>query len=499
LTVAIGGGGGGGEIRMATAAKVQAMDTSRSSSRNNSTTMAGDQYKAHSKNQYAAHDGCHDLLVECAKRLRARMLQEKASSASSSHTSPDPPSSPPRRRWQMADLGSADGSNAMMTMRKAVDIIKVPLQQEKVHHLAAAPPPCLHLTFEEHPASDEALLRRTLQDHNAWFKKHDITHSVLMKSFYEALFPPSSMDLFLSYICLHWLDTSSTTTTSDDRGTAAAGNNLLRDWKRGIIPRRSCTSTVRGGNAPDEHDEIDLDDDVLTKFVYMNETTAPTALQEKFRLELAHVHLARFFALRARELRPRGEGLVMMVSRPHDWICPATAATTATGGSASTADAGADAGAGVPSPLWTGMQQCVEQGLLRKEVLQRTLVPYYLRTPQDVLEALDLARTLPMASSDNDDGDDKATIYPGSWLELVDMRHYPVHLSGGGEGIFELVWAIHKSSIVAAGPTEAELEAIRLQVKKVFCDSCATSSQNGGGEQQTVFYLACVVRRREDT
>jgi hypothetical protein len=474
--------------------------------------MAGDQYKAHSKHQYAAHDGCYDLLVGCVKRLQSRMLQEEASSSSMS----GPLSS---RRWQIADLGSADGSNAMITMRKAIDIIKIQKEDDddknfdtgSCHHLCL--PARLHLTFGEHPASDEELLRKTCNDHNAWFQEHDITHSVLMKSFYESLFPPSSVDLFLSYICLHWLDTSTTGVTSDGgTATTTMAGNVLHDWKRGKIPSCVSSSIRNSGITDDEHDDgnddDDDDDEVLTKFVYMNEMTTPKALQEKFRLELARVHLARFLALRARELRPGGEAIVMMVSRPHDWIrCPA--ATIPVSSSSCTTNNDCDdaySGAGhIPSPLLTGMQQCVEQGLLRKEVVQRTLVPYYLRTTQDVVEALDLARTFPI--SEDNDNDDKV-IYPGSWLELVEMRHYPVNLSGGVEGNFELMWAIHKSSIVAAGPTEAELESIRQRVKKVYCDSLGTksssssssssslSSQKGG---ETVFYLACVVRRREDT
>jgi hypothetical protein len=35
------------------------------------------------------------------------------------------------------------------------------------------------------------------------------------------------------------------------------------------------------------------------------------------------------------------------------------------------------------------MQRCVEQGLLREEVLRRTIVPYFLRTVEDIKEAFD--------------------------------------------------------------------------------------------------------------
>ena len=59
----------------------------------------------------------------------------------------------------------------------------------------------LHVTFEEHPASDEKKLRTTLDHHHDWFKRNDITRTITMRSFYEPLFQPESIDFLMSYIC----------------------------------------------------------------------------------------------------------------------------------------------------------------------------------------------------------------------------------------------------------------------------------------------------------
>ena len=56
------------------------------------------------------------------------------------------------------------------------------------------------MTYEEHPSSNKERLRHTLDMHDDWF------NDILMKSFYQPLFPKESIDFMMSYICLHWLD-----------------------------------------------------------------------------------------------------------------------------------------------------------------------------------------------------------------------------------------------------------------------------------------------------
>lgn len=135
----------------------------------------------------------------------------------------------------------------------------------------------LRLTFEEHPSSDKDALEQVLNSCNDWFMQNDIKHSILMKSFYKPLFEPESLDLMLSYICLHW--------------HAPDG---IADWK---LLHRDSTE--------------------LCNFTLINEATNPQPLAELWRRKLANVHLASFFARRAMELRPGAEALVVMVGHPH--------------------------------------------------------------------------------------------------------------------------------------------------------------------------------------
>jgi hypothetical protein len=185
------------------------------------------EYQEHSTHQFSAHDGCADMLTSCIERLAKRIDFQD------SHN--------PGKRWQIADLGSADGTNTVRTLQSAI------------HHLRT----CrggeitpLSVTFEEHPSSDKDALNQVLNGCNDWFVQNDITRSILMKSFYEPLFEPESLDMMLSYICLHWLDT-----THAPDGVA--------DWKF-----------------------LHTDSAELCNFTFINETTAPKSLAELWRRKL---------------------------------------------------------------------------------------------------------------------------------------------------------------------------------------------------------------------
>lgn len=114
--------------------------------------------------------------------------------------------------------------------------------------------------------------------------------------FYEPLFEDNSVDFCMSYICLHWLD-STDTRTSDG----------IRNWKRMHLEHA-------GSN---EERNCNLDN-----FLQVNERTAPQELKDLWKEKLADRHLARFLTLRARELKPSAELLVVMVSDPHEYWKP---------------------------------------------------------------------------------------------------------------------------------------------------------------------------------
>jgi hypothetical protein len=365
------------------------------------------EYKEHSSHQFSAHDGCADMLTSCIERLAKRIdFQE-------SHNP---------KRWHIADLGSADGTNTMGTLQSAVHELRTFRGGETTP---------LHVTFEDHPSSDKDALEQVLNGCNDWFVQNDITRSILMKSFYKPLFEPESLDLMLSYICLHWMDTTD-------------APNGVADWK--LLHRDSAE---------------------LCDFTFINEATAPKPLTELWRRELANVHLARFFALRAMELRPGAEALVVVVGHPHQFVVPPD---------------------GKASPMTQAMQRCVEQGVLREQILRRTIVPYFLRTVEDIKEAFDLSSAMQKIETA---GTDEACT--GSFLELVDVRSYST-VTGGGqatlEGPFELFWSIHSGAVKSAGATQAELKCVKQETRRVFDETY--DPQNGIPST----FLACVVRRR---
>merc|ERR1712194_650280 len=84
-----------------------------------------------------------------------------------------------------------------------------------------------------------------------------------------------------------------------------------------------------------------------------------------------------------------------MVSDPHEYITPEQSRS-------------------YESPLWNAMKRCVDAGSLRRKVLEDTILPYYLRTPRDVRDALALAQEL-------ESEDRMAPIHA---LEIVEIRQY---------------------------------------------------------------------------
>ena len=69
-----------------------------------------DSYKETSGNQYSAHQGCQDMLLGCAKRLKERGHQNNNPSSATT-------------QWKIADLGSADGSNSIRTIEIFLDAL----------------------------------------------------------------------------------------------------------------------------------------------------------------------------------------------------------------------------------------------------------------------------------------------------------------------------------------------------------------------------------------
>lgn len=351
--------------------------------------MELDSYAVTSKNQYAAHANTRSQLSSAMERLANRSNLEDQHNLLSGL---------PRRRRHIVDLGSADGTSSMKTLRFAIETLNQFLDDDE--------PLPLHVTFEEHPASNETKLQDTVAQSNSWMNKYDVTHNLLMKSFYEPLFEAESIDFFMSYICLHWLDASTTTSK----------------WKNLGMDKLSTQ----------EQNEL------LQRFVMINETSAPDAVRDTWRTTLAQNHLANFLTLRSQEMRTGAEALLVMVGHPHEYITPKD---------------------GGPSPLTRAMKNCVDRGQLRESVLGRTIVPYFCRTVEDVKAAFDLA----------------ATNEAGGLLELLECQSFETITIGEEEedalgGAFDLFWSIHSSSVESAEPTTSELACIKEETRRTFDD-----------------------------
>ena len=381
--------------------------------------MELDAYARTSKNQYAAHEKTRHLLQSSMERLARRCHFEDQGSCMDGS---------PRRRRHIVDLGSADGTSSMATLQFAVASLNQATDGD-------VPIP-IHVTFEEHPESDEKKLRTTLDQHDGWFKRNDITRAIMMRSFYEPLFQPESIDFLMSYICLHWLDSSA----PDDIAT----------WKRLGI----------------DNDQEDL----LLKFTKVNESSAPENVREQWRTELAHRHLAKFLALRAKELRPGAEAILVMVGQPHRFVTPED---------------------GGPGPLTRAMTRCITRGDMREDILRRTIVPYFLRTEEDARAAFELAANIEVSSS-TDTGQSST---PGALLELIDCHSFETITAGSDDddvigGAFDLFWSIHSNSVISSGATADELNILEKETKEVFYEIYDAEE----GISST--FVALVVRKR---
>lgn len=394
-------------------------------------TMKADSYQEHSIHQYEAHLGCQDYLEGALERLSRRIQLEDQFLLLEDERN--------RRRRHLVDLGSADGSNSIQTLRMAVQTLHKSINDgsgtnDKVPLLT---------TFNEHPASNQRVLETTLSRNREWFQNSNVRYDILMKSFYEPLFDKESVDLLLCYICLHWLDTNDT-------------ENPVSEWKQWWPLNNNQQAT-------------------LSDFVFMNEATVPGELVQKWREALAKKHLAKFLALRSRELRPGAEAILMMVGQPNQYVCPSRNSVSA---------------------LTLAMQNCVDKGTLRKTILEKTLIPYYVRTVEDLKEAFVMAAEMEVPLQGNAAGDDETTStqderFPGALLKLVDAKTYTVNVGQGSiDGTFEMFWSIHRGSVLGAGATKTELESVRKETKTMF--RMLYDPQDG----VNVTYLACLIRRR---
>ena len=144
--------------------------------KNKGATMNNKLYNEAATGQLSSHD----ITKKALKESLARVLKSTSGSKL-------------QKPLRIADLGCAGGVNAIHLLRYVESIL-----HENGQHLLP-----IEYYFEELPTSDFNELIRTIHSSNLSDQFYPM---VIGKSFYEKLFPPSTIDVFLSYITLHWIN-----------------------------------------------------------------------------------------------------------------------------------------------------------------------------------------------------------------------------------------------------------------------------------------------------
>ena len=157
--------------------------------------------------------------------------------------------------------------------------------------------------------------------------------------------------------------------------------------------------------------------------------------------------------------------MLVMVGHPHGFLTPKD---------------------GGPSPLTRAMARCIDRGDVRKDILLRTTIPYFLRTEEDARTAFDSAADIEICT--------ESPSKPGALLELVDCHSFETTTADSDDdvigGAFDLFWSIHSNSIICSGATNEELIKVKEETRRVF-DELYTAKE---GISST--FVALVVRKR---
>ena len=148
-----------------------------SNTSNTGATMNNKLYNEAATGQLSSHE----ITKKALKDSLTRVLQYNLNGKS-------------QKPLRITDLGSAGGVNAIQLLKFVENI----LHENGERHRP------IEYYFEDLPTSDFNELVGTIHNSNLSDQFYPM---IIGKSFYEKLFPPSSVDLCLSYITLHWLNT----------------------------------------------------------------------------------------------------------------------------------------------------------------------------------------------------------------------------------------------------------------------------------------------------
>eukprot|EP00405_Crypthecodinium_cohnii_P020110 CAMPEP_0206483032 /NCGR_PEP_ID=MMETSP0324_2-20121206/39193_1 /ASSEMBLY_ACC=CAM_ASM_000836 /TAXON_ID=2866 /ORGANISM="Crypthecodinium cohnii, Strain Seligo" /LENGTH=430 /DNA_ID=CAMNT_0053961023 /DNA_START=97 /DNA_END=1389 /DNA_ORIENTATION=+ len=321
---------------------------------------------------------------------------------------------------RICDLGSAGGVNSVTLMRFVLDELRQRLGEKRA----------ISLAFEELPSSDfNTLIQAVTKYQDSLWAPNNVSTMFVARSFYEPLFLNNTLDLALTYITLHWMREA----PGKELPNSAACN---KSW------------TIAG------------------------ETGMPRELYAAWKAA-SKEDLTTFLELRAQELKDNAEGLFVMVGGDEwfQWGYGTNLAESKKHGEEVNAEVvlpesiqnssraldlvPAENRSALKTSIFTAaIQRAVDRKEVSPSVLEKAYVPYFLRTKDDVIQALNAANDRSGASE--------------GVLELVELKNSPVVIGAMGneteddDSAAELGWSIHSHAIQAtSGASEKDMECIK--------------------------------------
>eukprot|EP00405_Crypthecodinium_cohnii_P023586 CAMPEP_0206476816 /NCGR_PEP_ID=MMETSP0324_2-20121206/34962_1 /ASSEMBLY_ACC=CAM_ASM_000836 /TAXON_ID=2866 /ORGANISM="Crypthecodinium cohnii, Strain Seligo" /LENGTH=431 /DNA_ID=CAMNT_0053952561 /DNA_START=72 /DNA_END=1367 /DNA_ORIENTATION=- len=330
---------------------------------------------------------------------------------------------------RICDLGSAGGVNSVSLMRIILAELRGSLGEKRA----------ISVAFEELPSSDfNTLIQAVTQHQDTLWAPNNVSTAFVARSFYEPLFLKNTMDLALTYITLHWM-------------------------------REAPGKQLPSGEASNK------------SWTIAGETGMPKELYAAWKAA-SKEDLTTFLELRAEELKDNAEGLFVMVGGDEwsQWsygtnLAEAQKHAEETNSEIVLPEAVRTSTRAlnlIPAenrhPLKTSIftaaiQRAVDRNEVPPSVLEKAYVPYFLRTHEDVMEAINAAN--------------ERSGIAGGVLELVELKSSPVVVGATGneteddDSAADLGWSIHAHAIQAtSGASNQEMECIKKHYMQAHRD-----------------------------
>lgn len=318
------------------------------------------------------------------------------------------------------DLGCAGGASSMILFEFILKHLREDLKENRD----------ILISFEDLPSSDGNELIRTIDaNKESLFNKYNAYPNVVGRSFYERLYPSNSIDLSLSYITLHWLSSADSLPKLADEGSQ-------RNWVS-IHERPDNNAGDRWSLVPES---------------VFNAWKA--ASRDDLRVFLHH---------RAEELKDGAEGVYILVSRQSDdhfieWHRVRM--------------------------MSKAVDRFFEQGKISAELNEqfknKMAIGYFLRTVDEIKSAFDESAPTEDVNAEALAKYDYEAQLPASVaslndrLVLKDVKICTIGIgegSGDVDGIFELFWSIHGTTMqMSCGATDEEMAVLKGAAREVHAE-----------------------------